>query len=448
MVISEIELYNVKIPLAKNKPGFFAERPYMEPSWIPGFRQSEMRFYLLRLKTDTGVEGFSAMPSMGIERDGLGPMVGNYLLGINPMDIMLVNQRIQEFAYLGMHNGWIDAAFWDIIGKVKGEPLHKIFGGTGGSVAPYASTGANHNHDPKKSAELAKKHLDQGYQGIKLRTKSLDVEKMLDYVGSARNAVGSDMKIMVDANQGWPVDIIDETPKWDLELATKYAKGLEEHDLYWLEEPLNKGNIDGLAQLRKSTTTPIAGGEMNSNWNEFKLMLDKGAVDIYQPDAILIGGTYAGGISVIKWMIEEIRRRNANGEALRFCPHTWTTGLGFAVALQLVGMLTPEERSLIEYPLEGHWNPSVWARFIKNDIAEIQKDGTIKIPDQPGLGIEIDWDVIRKFGKRVYKGNKASVARFTLLDRGWKQTMYLKAKKEEQLAREAKVEFKVPQPPF
>jgi L-alanine-DL-glutamate epimerase-like enolase superfamily enzyme len=298
------------------------------------------------------------------------------------------------------------------------------------------------------SKKLAEERRDEGFKGIKLRTKSMDVQQMVDYVGAAREAVGSEMKIMVDANQGWPVDIVDETPKWNLETATAYAKGLEQHDLYWLEEPLNKGNIEGLAQLRKGTTTPIAGGEMNSSWNEFKSLFRQESLDVYQPDAVLVGGTYAGGISVTKWIIDEIKKRNAAGESLRFCPHTWTTGLGFGLALQLVGVLDEKDRSLLEYPLEGHWNPSMWARFIKNDISKIQSDGTIQIPELPGLGIEIDMNVIRRFGKLVYKGNKARVAKFTLFDRGWKQTMYLKAKKQEQMERSAKAEFHIPQPPF
>jgi len=95
MKVNRIQLFYVKIPLAKHKPGFFSQHPYFTPSWIPGFRQSEMRFYLLKLTTDAGYEGFSAMPAMNTERHGLGPVMGNYLMGIDPMNICLVNQRIQ-----------------------------------------------------------------------------------------------------------------------------------------------------------------------------------------------------------------------------------------------------------------------------------------------------------------------------------------------------------------
>ncbi len=449
MKIDRIELYYVKIPLEEKKPGFFAQPAYFQPSWIPGFRQSEVRFYLLKLGTDTGLEGVAATVGMGTERNGLGPMLGNYLMGLNPLDIGLMNQRIQEFSYIGMRNGWIDGAIWDIIGKSRNEPLWKVLGGSGGFVYPYMSTGANHDHDQDKSRELSAWAQSQGYKGIKLRVKSLDLNKMVDYVGAARDQVGPDMKIMVDANQGWPVDLIDETPKWDLDMALKFARGLEPHQVYWLEEPLNRGNFEGLAELRKNTSTPIAGGELNSSWRDFRAMLDLGSLDVYQPDAVMAGGTYAGGISNVYWLIKEIAKHNQAhpDDQLKFCPHTWTTGLGFAIALQLVGVIPDSERSLLEYPLEGNWTADAWARFIKGGFPRAL-DGRINIPEGPGLGIEIDWDVIKRFGKRIYKGSSTTVSMSALSDRGLKQAVYLKKKKQEQFKRSARAQFSIPEAPF
>jgi len=451
MKIDRIELFYVKIPLEDNKPGFFKEPAHFFPSWIPGFRQSQVRFYLLKLVTDQGHEGYAAVYAMGPERKSLGPMMGNYLLGINPMDIQLVNQRIQEFSYLGMRNGWIDAAFWDIIGKIKGEPVWKILGGTGGYVNPYMSTGSTHNYNQTKIREIAQQALDKGYRGIKLRVHSDELSPMIDFVGAAHDVTGNEMNIMVDANQGWPVDLLDETLKWDGDFALQFAQTLEQYDVKWLEEPLNRGNFEGLAELRKNTKTPIAGGELNSSWRDFKTMLDLGSLDIYQPDAVVAGGTYAGGMSVAYWLIREIQKRNMESkdasQKVKYCPHTWTTGLGFAIALQLVGVVPPKERSLFEYPLEGNWKPEYWARFIKGGFTP-DKEGRIKIPDGPGLGIQIDWDIINRFGKRVYVGTATTAACQALLDRGFKQTMYLKKKKEEQLERTAKAQFLIPKPPF
>jgi len=451
MKIDRIELYFVKIPLEDKKPGFFAEPKYFTPNWIPGFRQSEVRFYLLKLATDEGLEGYAAIAAMGLERKGLGSIMGNYLMGINPLDIRLVNQRIQEFSYIGMRNGWIDAAFWDIIGKAKGEPLWKVLGGTGGYVYPYMSTGSNHDHNQGIIREISQQAAENGYKGLKLRVKSEDLEKMVNFVGAARDGGGNELDLMIDANQGWPVDLLDETPKWDYQTALKFAQSIETFDVKWLEEPLNRGNFEGLARLRENTKTPIAGGELNSSWCDFKTMLDMGSLDIYQPDAAMAGGTYAGGTSVVYWLIREIQKRNRDqqdaGSKIKFCPHTWTTGLGFALALQLVGLVPPEQRSLLEYPLEGHWKPEYWARFIKGGFFP-DKDGRIQIPDKPGLGIEIDWDVIRRFGKRIYKGTPGSVSYNALVDRGWKQAMYLKGKKAEQLERTASAQFTLPEPPF
>ncbi len=451
MKINRIDLYFVKIPLAKDKPGFFQEKPFFLPSWIPGFRQSEVRFYLLKLTTDSGIEGYAATTAMGGERKGLGDLLGNYLLGINPLDIRLVNQRIQEMSYLGMRNPWIDAAVWDIIGKIKKEPLWKILGGSGGYIYPYASTGSTHDHDPQYAGDIVKKRMDEGFRGIKMRVKSDSLEPMLAYVAAARKAAGSGMDIMVDANQGWPVDILDETPKWSVDFALSYARGLEEFNVRWLEEPVNRGNFEGLAYIRSHTTTPIAGGELNSSWRDFKTMLEMGCLDIYQPDACLAGGNYAGGISVVYWLIREIERRNqAAGEAdrkTRFSPHTWTTGLGFAIALQLYGIVPREKRGLLEFPLEDNWKVDYWARFLKNDFRP-DKDGRIYIPDGPGLGIEIDWNIIGRFGKRIFTATEINTARRALLDRGLKEALYLKGKKEEMLERSQQSGFSIPDPVF
>lgn len=443
MLINEIDIHYVKIPLSLRKFSF--SRPsYFEPSWIPGFKQTEMRFYLLRLGTDSGHEGFSAMPAMGSERFGLGDLIGPYLLGMNPLDLKGVGQRIQELSYVGLRNGWMEAAFYDLAGKIKKEPLWKMLGGSGGSVYPYASTGSTHRHNPSVAREIVKDRIDRGFRGVKLRVKDDRIAPMVEYVAAARDEAGRNFKIMVDANQGWPVDIVDDTPRWTPEFALEFARSIEKYGVYWLEEPLNRGDFEGLARLRKGTRTPIAGGEMNSSWNEFKSLLAKGCLDVYQPDAMLVGGTYEGGISLVYWLIKEIERLNKKSKnKLKFSPHTWTTGLGYVVGLHLVGLLPEKERSLLEYPLEGNWNPSVWGAFIKN-LPVPGREGKIDIPEEPGLGIEIDMDIIRKFGRRVYHGTKSSISRHILLDRGLSMALELKKKKEKRILENQKIDFQIP----
>jgi len=335
MKVTRIELYYVKIPLSRGKePGFFSRRPSFHPNWIPGFRQTDLRFYLLRLRTDSGHEGHAAMPAMGREREGLGALLGPYLLGINPLDIRMVNQRIEELAYLGMRNGWMDAAFWDLAGKIRGEPLWKLLGGSGGHVTPYASLGSTHGHDPRAVAALVRERCTAGFRGVKIRVKSDDLERMVEVVAAARDAAGPARALMVDANLGWPVELLEPSPRWTEDFAARFAQAIEPYDVAWLEEPLHRLDFDGLARLRKRTRTPIAGGEVNASWRDYLSMLDRGSLDVYQPDAVMCGGTVAGGISVVSWLLREIAGRNerrAEGERpVRYTPHTWTNGLGFA----------------------------------------------------------------------------------------------------------------------
>lgn len=423
MKVDRVELYKVIIPLSFKKT-FFGKQPCFYPNWIPGYPQSEMRLYLLAIGTNEGLQGYAAIPAMATERDSLGPCLGMYLMGINPLDIDLVNQRIQEFSYLGLRNGWIDAAFWDIIGKAREMPLWKLLGGTGGSVRPYWSMGDSHHHDPEKAKYFTQLALKSGYPAIKLRVKSMDLKLMSEYVRAARKEAGqNNFEIMVDANQGWPVSIIEKTPIWSLDFAQQFANLLEESRVYWLEEPLNRGNIEGLAKLRSRTKTKIAGGELNSSLVEFKKMLEVGALDIYQPDAVLAEGTYGGGISAVQWLVNEIKKTKYS-----YCPHTWTTGLGFVVNLHLFGLIPEAERHFIEFPTEGPWNADTWGSILKERFWP-DSSGKIQLPEKPGLGVTLDWGIIRRFGKCIYRGTSRSVSIRGLFDLGLKRALEVKQRK-------------------
>src|SRR3990172_4282187 len=109
MKISRIDLWHVAVPL----PAVF------RPSWIPGFRQTENRFDLIRLTTSDGIEGYSAAPAMGTERAGLGTLLGPYFLGERADDIASIRQRLREMRYLGWRVGWVEGAGWGIVGKER-----------------------------------------------------------------------------------------------------------------------------------------------------------------------------------------------------------------------------------------------------------------------------------------------------------------------------------------
>lgn len=456
--IDRVELYLLKIPLMSGKPSRlgrfcrrFEKRTVFRPSWIPGFHQTDVRLYLLKLATNGGHEGFAAMPAIGTERVGLGPLLGAYIIGLNPLDIDLLNQRIQEFGYVGMRNGWVDAAVWDLIGKIRGEPLWKVLGGTGGKVYPYASFGETHDLDPQIVAAMAQQRREEGFRGIKIRVRGHDLARMVEVVAAARDAVGSDVELMVDANLGWPVDLVMESPRWDEDFAVRFAQALETYDVAWLEEPLHHYDFEGLSRLRKRTKTLIAGGELNSGYCDFKAMLELECLDVYQPDAVLSGGALAGGITEVYWLIREIEKRRAlapeGATKIRYSPHTWSNGLGFAVNLQMVGLIPEHERMLLEMPYDVCWRPEQWACFLETSFQR-DPDGGLRIPDAPGLGVEIDWDIVRRFGERIYEGTPLSVAIETVRDIGVREAMSLRERRQLLLDRSARAEFRVPEPPF
>ena len=192
MRIDRIELFHVAIPLPK---------PFY-PAWIPGYPQTENRFTLLRLTTNDGVQGLAAGVAFEREREGLGGLIGPYLIGLDPTDVATVRQRLREVSYLGWRNYWMEAAFWDIRGKVEGKPVWVLLGGKEAGRAPvYASTGEI--HPPEQRAEEVLQLREMGFQTVKLRVHSFDPAEDVAQVEAVRRAVGDSMDIGVDANQGW-----------------------------------------------------------------------------------------------------------------------------------------------------------------------------------------------------------------------------------------------------
>lgn len=393
MKVKKIELFHVSIPLPKN---FY-------PSWIPGFPQGFNRFTLLRLTTGEGLEGYSAGIAMEEEREGLGSLLGPYLLDQEVEDIDSVNQRLREASYLGWRNNWIEAAFWDLIGKKEGKPLHVLLGGEGGRIPAYCSTGEV--HPPGQRAEEVRALKKEGFSSVKLRVHDFELEKDIEQIRQVRKAVGDDMQIGVDANQGWRVALIHDAPLWDLERATAFAKACEEYNIAWLEEPLDMYAFEDMAELRKQTTVPIAGGELTPGWHEHKILLEKGSLDIYQPDAVFCG------VSTSVRIMEEVNRQN-----LKFKPHTWTNGIGFAINLQIAA--ANPNRQPIEFPYE----PPAWVPRYRDGILavpfDVDKEGFVAIPDKPGLGFEIDPEALNRYGRKFYELTPKGLAVKTIQQRG------------------------------
>ncbi|MBZ0273362.1 mandelate racemase/muconate lactonizing enzyme family protein [bacterium] len=407
--VSRIELFHVD---AKLSAPFY-------PSWIPGYAQTHNRFTLIRVTTDDGLVGVSAGAAFTTEREGLGELLGGFLIGADALDIATVRQRLKEATYLGWRNWWIEPAFWDIRGKAEGKPVYKLVAGNDETVDElpcYASTGSLRPFDERKP------YLDnirrQGFRGVKIRVHSFSEDEDIDILRRVREEVGPDFQIMVDANQGWRVTLIDDAPLWDVERAVRFGKACDELGIAWIEEPLDMHDFDGYAEVRRQVKTPIAGGELFGSRQELRTSLEKGAFGILQPDA-----TFAGGIEDARWAIAECRARGVG-----YSPHTWTNGIGLLINAHLkAAAKTPQ---LLEYPYEPPgWIPAGRDAILKTPWL-VNERGAIALPQAPGLGIEIDDAALRRHAKRFHVVTPARVAIKTIREKGLKTALEIKKRKE------------------
>ena len=357
------------------------------PTWIPGFPQNNNTCLIIEVKTEQGISGYSAGVGFLDEAKALVSLLRPFLLNRDPFLVEDFIRVLRSALFLGYKAWFVEIALWDIIGKATGQPIYKLLGGGPDKLPAYASTGEL--HPPEKRAEEVIALKEQGFKAVKLRLKNMEMKDDIYLVETVRKTVGDEMVIMVDANQGWPIHGFGPYPRWSLKRAMETAKALEEFNIRWLEEPLYKQDYDGYAQLRKSTTVPIASGEFNVDLYEFRDLVSRGCLDIIQPDVTLSTGIL--NAKKVAGMAEAY--------SLEFSPHTWTNGLGLVANLQL--MASCPNCPYCEFPYEPPgWIPSA-RDFMLTEPIEIDQEGYVQLPQAPGLGVELDWEKIKKFGEEL-----------------------------------------------
>jgi D-galactarolactone cycloisomerase len=401
--IERIELWHVNVPLPA---------PFW-PSWIPGYPQTHVAQTVARFYAGDGLVGETGGPAFTTERRGLGDLLGGFLLGMPADDMDAFRRRLREASYLGWRNWWLEAAMWDLAGKLAGKPVYQLLQDSPEVVARaqvYASTGS------LKPLAERRRYLDEirgmGIGAVKIRVKYATMAEDLAVVRGVREYVGDDFVIGVDANQGWPVSLFRANPGWDMARATAFARGCDELGVAWLEEPLDMHDWHGMAALRRQVKTPIAGGELHGAWHELLPLFEHDSLDKYQPDAMF------SGLTVAKQVMTECRRRG-----LDFTPHTWSNG--FNMVVNLHAFAAWERRRLIEYPYEPPGFVAAAREGIMPPIV-VNSDGTVDVPQAPGLGLQIDEKLLRKFGRRFHVSTPLRVAARTVREKGFKAAMLLK----------------------
>ena len=366
MRIAAIETRVYRYPL---DPPFLA-------AWDP-----EPRTYqdatIVVVRSDDGLEGYASGDDLP-DRE----LVGRYVVGIDPERTDKIHGIIETIDFHHGRNWILEVAVWDLVARAHGEPLWRLLGGARENIVAYASSGELTSADERVRRCVALR--DAGVRAVKLRLHSTDWRVDLPVIEAVRAEVGSDLEIMVDANQGWrmPGDL---TPRWDLSTASEFARELERLDVYWLEEPLPTDDVEGYAALKQSSSVRIAAGEMVRSEAGARELLVRGGVDVVQPDVVLSGG------------VERARRVAALAaqQGRMWSPHTWSNGYGLLANLHAALAF-----STCPY-LEVPFDPPTWSAERRDWLLpvtiEIATDGTIAPPAGPGLGVIPDFDALEQY---------------------------------------------------
>lgn len=305
----------------------------------------------------------------------------NLFIGQDPFAI---ERHVQVLDQLQFHYGrmWaLEIALWDLMGKLSGQPLWKLLGGRCNTVKVYASAAERLPTQFRVKSALRMKGL--GFPAIKLRFFSPDVREDVATVRAVREAVGTGMKIIVDAHQGWRMPG-DTAPVWDGRTARRVADELAELDVFWLENPLPLHDYRGLAELRRVSKVPIAGGagvRMFSDWQEY---LRHGSLDVYQPDAV-----WSTGLHRARQLAADVQ-----GAGAVFSPRTWGDGLEVLANLHLFAAVSTAP--FMEYPFD----PPTWPIERRDMLLPAPiyvNHGTVTLPNKPGLGVELDWEALEPY---------------------------------------------------
>lgn len=265
----------------------------------------------------------------------------------------------------------IDMALWDIMGKASGKPVHKLLGGSyTNKVRAYASALMPENEGEVK--RMVEQYVSLGYTAIKLGWGPLgyDVHFDIGLIKTARKAAGDTVELMIDIGK-----------RYRLKPAMYVAKALEQLNIYWLEEPLPAEDYEGYKRLTESTTMRIATGEEESGRVAFARLINETHIDVVQPDVSRCGGlTEAKKIATL-----------AADKNILCVPHAFKTGVLVAASIQLIAAIP--HAPFLEFSVT---ESAIRKELLLNPF--VQKDGFVDVPQSPGFGIELNPEVIRKYG--------------------------------------------------
>jgi D-galactarolactone cycloisomerase len=354
--------------------------------WASELRADDVVHSLVCVHTDEGVVGVGSTFTSETLAAAAVELLEPLWRGESAIEPERVTEKLHQHTFWLGRGGavthaisGIDLALWDIFGKVCAQPVGRLLGGRyRDRVRPYASLLMQ---DPERLAEELAVLRAQGFGAFKIGWGPFGrgpaaVDEAI--VRAARESIGPNALLMVDAGASdayWPHGY-----KW----ALRTARMLDAYDVSWFEEPLAPDAIEDYIHLRRQAPLAIAAGEVLTRRQSFRPWLDRGALDVVQPDVTKVGG------------LSEQRRIawDAQEHGIAYVGHGWNTAIGLAADLQLAAALPAAE--LVEYK-----TGSPYIDDLTLGGFELDPDGTLAIPDGHGLGVALDPDAVERYtGKR------------------------------------------------
>lgn len=355
------------------------------------FQSASMRFdrrahVLVEIVCDNGLTGWGECLGPARPNAAVVAAYRNWLIGMNPLE----TEKIWAVLYNALRDqgqrgltltalSGIDIALWDIKGKHFGTPVSMLLGGRfRESVKAYATgsfkrDGVDRVEDNAKDIAL---YRAQGFHASKIKV-GFGIEEDLRVIRAAREAAGSEMRLMADGNHGYGV----------LE-AVEFGRRAADYGLDWFEEPVVPEHLAAYREVRAKQPIPVAGGETwHSRWG-MKEPIETRAVDIVQPDLAGVGGfTEAKRVADLAAL-----------HGVRVVPHVWGTAVHIAAALQFIAAMVPDPVRVnpVEPILEFDRTDNPFRQAVIQTPIE-HENGVVSIPNAPGLGIEINRDALEEF---------------------------------------------------
>ncbi len=365
-----------------------------EPFWWGNGGNDKRSATLVKIETDEGIHGWGeGWGGVGLFKD----MFNKAVIGKNPLErekiwADMFDELNNPIIYPGIGGSAmsaIDIALWDITGKKLGVPVSVLLGGkVKDKVHVYATglyyTRKDFKEEINERIKEAKSYEKKGFNAMKIKVGALTVDKDLERARNVKSSLKEDTMLSVDANQAY-----------DLRTAKYVSDKLHEMDIFFFEEPIMGLDVEGYKELVRYSKIRISGGESLRTRYQFKDFINNKAFDIAQPD---VGNV--GGITEFKHV-----QSLAYANGIHVYPHVWGTSIMIAASLHLASTFTnlPISTSPSQFSQEPIMefdqseNPIRYSIDSKESDSFKFKNGYLYVPEKPGLGVDIDENVVQKF---------------------------------------------------